>query len=165
MSDKLRDATLCFLITEEEGEIKQICLAMKKRGFGNGRWNGVGGKVEPTESIEEAATRETREEIGVSVSKLEKVATLTFLFPHNESWNQVVHVYFCFQWDGEALESEEMNPQWFVLRDIPYARMWADDAIWLPRVLAGNKVRATFTFGEGDVVLNHTLEKVEADEL
>ena len=28
----------------------QILLAMKKRGFGEGKWNGVGGKVEPGET-------------------------------------------------------------------------------------------------------------------
>jgi len=34
-----------------------ILLGYKKRGFGSGRWNGFGGKVEPGESIEEAAVR------------------------------------------------------------------------------------------------------------
>ena len=44
MSD-LRDSTLVFLIKQKGGVITQICLAMKKRGFGKGRWNAVGGKV------------------------------------------------------------------------------------------------------------------------
>ena len=35
----------------------QILLGMKKRGFGSGKWNGFGGKVEPNETIEEAAKR------------------------------------------------------------------------------------------------------------
>jgi len=33
---------------------------MKKRGFGQGKWNGFGGKVEPNESIEQAAIREMK---------------------------------------------------------------------------------------------------------
>lgn len=36
---------------------KQVLLGMKKRGFGVGRWNGFGGKVEQNESIVEAAKR------------------------------------------------------------------------------------------------------------
>lgn len=36
---------------------KQILLGMKKRGFGVGRWNGFGGKVEPNETIVEGARR------------------------------------------------------------------------------------------------------------
>ena len=62
--DNLRNATLVFLIKRIDGEIKDICLAMKKRGFGVNRWNGVGGKVDDqNETIEEAAKRETKEEI------------------------------------------------------------------------------------------------------
>ncbi|MEK7504190.1 MAG: hypothetical protein AAB550_01680 [Patescibacteria group bacterium] len=36
----MKQATLCFLVKDN-----QILLAMKKRGFGVGKWNGVGGKV------------------------------------------------------------------------------------------------------------------------
>lgn len=35
----------------------RVLLGMKKRGFGAGRWNGFGGKVQPGEAIEEAARR------------------------------------------------------------------------------------------------------------
>jgi len=62
--EKLRNATLVFLIKKSQGEIIDICLAMKKRGFGMNRWNGVGGKVNgENETIEDAAKRETKEEI------------------------------------------------------------------------------------------------------
>ena len=37
----------------------QVLLGLKKRGFGEGRWNGFGGKVQPDETIEEAAIRYT----------------------------------------------------------------------------------------------------------
>jgi 8-oxo-dGTP pyrophosphatase MutT (NUDIX family) len=40
---------------------------MKKRGFGAGKFNGFGGKVEPQESILEGAIREFREECRASV--------------------------------------------------------------------------------------------------
>ena len=35
----------------------QVLLGMKKRGFGVGRWNGFGGKVQVGETIEDAAKR------------------------------------------------------------------------------------------------------------
>ena len=47
-----------------------ILLGMKKRGFGEGRWNGFGGKVETGETIEEGAKRELKEEIYPSTEKL-----------------------------------------------------------------------------------------------
>ena len=56
----------------------KVLLAMKKRGFGAGKWNGVGGKVKDGETIKQAAIRE--QESGVTLQSLEKVAVLV-LFP------------------------------------------------------------------------------------
>ena len=82
--EKLTNTTLVFLIKKSKGEITNICLAMKKRGFGVNRWNGVGGKMEANDkTIEETAKRETQEEIGVCVKNHNKVAEITFFFPHN----------------------------------------------------------------------------------
>lgn len=151
--EKLRNATLVFLIKKSQEEITDICLAMKKRGFGANRWNGVGGKVdEQKETIEDAAKRETKEEIDVFVKELNKVAELSFYFLHNSSWDQLVHVYFAESWEGEPKESEEMNPKWFSLNEIPFQEMWPDDIFWLPEVLKGNSLKAMFKFGENDVI-------------
>ena len=38
-------------------ETTRVLLGLKKRGFGEGRWNGFGGKVQTGESIELAAKR------------------------------------------------------------------------------------------------------------
>ena len=46
---------------------------MKKRGFGSGKYNGIGGKIEKGEIPDEAMIRETKEEIKVTPIKYEKV--------------------------------------------------------------------------------------------
>lgn len=143
------------MIKKDGDTITDVCLAMKKRGFGVGRYNGVGGKVEALESIEAAAIREAKEEIDVDILDLTMCATLTFTFLHNPEWNQVVHVYLSFVWDGEPHESEEMNPVWFRVKDIPYDTMWPDDIYWLPHVLGGKLVRGRFAFSEGDTIVEN----------
>ncbi len=160
--EKLRDATLVFLIKKSQEKISEICLAMKKHGFGVNRWNGAGGKVEKDEEINNAAERETKEEIGVEVKQKNKVAELSFFFPHNPARNQKVHVYFSEIWDGEPSESEEMKPQWFPAQEIPFNHMWPDDEFWIPEVLSGKLVKATFVFGEGDVVQKKDVQIVES---
>ena len=151
--NKLRNATLIFLVKKSQGEITDICLAMKKRGFGMNRWNGVGGKVDDQkETIENAVKREAKEEIDISAKELSKVAELSFYFPHNPAWDQVVHVYFAESWDGEPKESDEMNPKWFSLNEIPFQDMWPDDIFWLPEVVKGNLLKAMFKFGENDII-------------
>lgn len=156
----MRDTTLLFLVKRNDDVITDVCLAMKKRGFGVGRYNGVGGKVEEGESIEDAVKREAREEIGVVVRDMNKCAELAFTFPHKNDWNQLVHVYITDEWQGEIVETEEMNPIWFTVGDIPYNIMWPDDIFWLPKVLDGNYVKASFSFGEGDVILDQKVEIV-----
>ncbi len=158
----MRDATLLFLVKKSSEEVKEICLAMKKRGFGVGRWNGAGGKVNKEEEVEDATKRETKEEIGVDVEELEKVAKLSFYFPHKEEWNQVVHVYFAERWSGDIKESEEMKPAWFSAEELPFDKMWPDDVFWVPEVLKGNKVEGVFVFGEGDVILEKKVEVTES---
>jgi 8-oxo-dGTP pyrophosphatase MutT (NUDIX family) len=153
---ELRQATLVLLVRDGE-----ILLAMKKRGFGAGRWNGVGGKVEAGESVAEAAHRETKEEIGIEPIGLREVAVLNFYSPHapqEKDFSQQVVVYLAESWRGEPAESEEMAPQWFAHADIPYAQMWADDPLWLPQVIAGGQVRASFLFGPDQEVEDYNVE-------
>ena len=162
----LKPTTLVFLIKRaDNNQISEVCLAYKKRGLGAGRFNGVGGKLEAGETVEQAAFRETKEEIGVDTKALSKRAELTFLFPAKPEWDQMVSVYLCESWDGEPVESEEMRPQWFTTESIPYSEMWADDIYWLPLVLEEKAVRGTFSFGEGDVVLSKEWQTVEAATL
>ena len=154
----MKNTTLLFLVKKDEDTITDICLAMKKRGFGAGRYNGAGGKVEEGETVEQAVTREVKEEMGVDVLDCLKVGELIFLFPHKEEWNQLVHIYITENWEGEVEETEEMNPKWFRRGDIPYETMWSDDILWLPYVLEGKYVSGDVTFGEGDVIVSHDIK-------
>ncbi|MFH1317194.1 MAG: 8-oxo-dGTP diphosphatase [Candidatus Woesearchaeota archaeon] len=144
----MRDVTLVYLVKGE-----QILLGMKKRGFGKGKWNGIGGKPDSEEGLLKCAIREAKEEIGVDLSEenLRKVGELDFFFtnaPKGEEWDQKVHVYLIDKWKGEPIETEEIRPDWFDAKDLPFSSMWADDLHWMPLVLSGKKVKATFTFGE-----------------
>ncbi len=161
MEKTLKQATLVFLIQKFDNNIQNIVLAMKKRGFGMNKWNGVGGKVEPGETIEQSAIRETQEEIAVIIKDIVKVAELTFYFSENSDWNQVVHVYFAENWEGEPIESEEMKPQWYTVDSIPYENMWPDDIFWLPEVIKGQKLKASFTLDSHDTILEQHIDIVD----
>ncbi len=152
----MKQATLCLLVKDDK-----ILLAMKKRGFGVGKWNGVGGKVEFGEKIIDAAIREAKEEIGVDVKNIEKYGFFDFKFADKPMWNQGVTLFVAKEWVGEPAESEEMMPKWFSHNEIPYQEMWPDDAHWMPHVLQGKKVEASFVFGEDDKILDHDLKVLE----
>lgn len=156
----MKHVTLLFLLKEDTGE---ICLAMKKRGFGEGKLNGTGGKVEAGETVPQAAIREAREEIGVEINEndLEQVATIAFSFDQKPEWNILCGVFMTSVWQHEPTESEEMAPQWFSYDAVPYDRMWVDDQHWLPQVLAGETLQASFHFSnDGSAVLDKKVHTV-----
>jgi 8-oxo-dGTP diphosphatase len=130
--------TLVFLIRDSS-----VLLAMKKRGFGIGKWNGAGGKVEPGESLEQAAIRECEEEIYITPQNLSKVGVIDFYL---DDFHQQCHIFVCDKWNGEPKESEEMSPKWFKNSEIPYEVMWEDDPYWLPLALENKTFKAEFSF-------------------
>lgn len=154
---KSLDLTLLYLRKND-----QILLAMKKRGFGKDMWNGVGGKIENNESIEQALLRECQEEIGAVPSEYEKVGYLIFN-EHHEGARKLMHlhIYTSSEWENDIVETEEMRPQWFALSNIPYDNMWPADKIWLPEVLSGNKITGEFTLRSDNSVEISNVEKVD----
>lgn len=140
---KLPIRTLALLVKND-----RIILGLKKRGFGGHKFNGFGGKLEAGETILDAMVREVQEECGITPLIWRKAAVLDFHFNINTSWDQQVHVYEVAEWEGEAVETEEMAPKEFDISAIPYADMWIDDMVWLPLVLRGQRIRGLFIFND-----------------
>jgi 8-oxo-dGTP diphosphatase/2-hydroxy-dATP diphosphatase len=136
-----------------------ILLGMKKRGFGAGRWNGFGGKLMDGESIEDATRREIKEEVGLEVGEIFEQGVLDFEFQGKDEILEV-HVFKVLEFIGEPTETEEMKPQWFNVREIPFKDMWSDDIYWMPIFLKGKKFTGRFLFNENDAILEHEVKVI-----
>ena len=131
----MQQTTLAIMIKN-----RKIFLWEKKRWFAKGVLNWVWWKQEWCESIEECMIRETKEEIWIDILEMEKIWVLHFIFPEEKKdWNQSVHLFLVKSWNWDIIETEEIRPFWFDLNKIPYDKMWADDEIWLPRILSWEK--------------------------
>jgi 8-oxo-dGTP diphosphatase/2-hydroxy-dATP diphosphatase len=147
--------TLCVLQDKD-----RVLLGMKKVGFGAGRWNGFGGKLEPGETVEQATKREMVEESGVIVESIDKMGQIDFEFAAKPGDILEVHIYRAEKWTGDPRESEEMKPEWWKVTEIPFNKMWPDDRYWMPLFLAKKKFTGRFLFGPNDSVLEYTLRVV-----
>ncbi len=140
-------ATLMFIVQSE-----RVLLIRKKRGLGAGKINGPGGKIDPGETPLECAVREVQEELVITTLDPRHCGEVRFQFI--DGYSVHVHVFLASEFSGSPTETEEALPMWFSKDRIPYDEMWADDVIWLPRVLDGDQVDGRFLF-DGDVLMDH----------
>jgi 8-oxo-dGTP diphosphatase len=143
-------ATLLFVVTG-----RRVLLIRKKRGLGAGKINAPGGRIEPGERPRAAAVRETEEEVGVTPFGLTLHGELLFHFVDGYALHCLA--FRAVGCTGEPIETDEAIPLWTSLDAIPFGEMWADDALWLPLLLAGRTFRGRFVFA-GDAMLDHVLE-------
>lgn len=132
----------------------RVLLILKKRGLGQGKFNAPGGRLEPGETPEQAAVRETREEVGLTPLNLAAAGRLDFAF--TDGYSLRCHVFTADAFEGELTETDEAAPFWCDEDEIPYGRMWSDDRLWIPLMLEGRGFEAQFVF-DGDLMLWHLL--------
>jgi len=138
------EATLCHII---DGD--RLLLQRKAAGlFGEGRWNGVGGKLKEGEAPRDGAAREALEETGLTASNLRSHGVLNFYFGQKDMPDWIVHVFSTETLEGELKPSQEGPLRWFNLDEIPYDEMWQDDRHWLPLLLEGRRFDGNFYFNE-----------------
>jgi 8-oxo-dGTP diphosphatase len=152
--DALPRVCVAYVLREQAGRT-QVLLGRKKRGLGEGRFVGLGGKLEPGEGAVEACVREIEEESGLIVDPgaLDRRGDLHYLFPHRTAWSQRSTVFVVTRWSGDPSPSDELDPVWFDLDAVPYDEMWDDAREWLPSVLIGGRVDREFTFASDNATV------------
>ena len=147
-------ATLLFVVRDG-----QVLLIHKKRGLGAGKINGPGGRLEPGETPKEAAIREINEELCVDPVGVREVGELSFQFL--DGLSIYVNVFKADDCVGEAEETDEAIPRWTPIDQMPYEQMWADDAHWVPLMLAETPFCGYFLFDD-EVMVDYVIEKGSA---
>lgn len=144
----------------------RVLLARKLRGFGAGKLNGVGGKLEPGESVTHAMIRETQEEIGVTPTKFEKLGLIEYNEVMKGERSLVcMHLFVATEFEGEPKGSDEMSePVWLDENNLPWNDMIGDDKYWYPYFLANKKFKAKFHFDDEFNLLSHEVFEVDKFE-
>ena len=146
-------ATLLFVV---DRDTQQVLLIRKKRGLGEGKINGPGGKLDPGETACECAVRETEEELHVTAHQPRKHGELWFQF--TDGLGMHVAVFIAESFTGTPTETDEAIPLWTPLDALPLEEMWQDDRFWLKQLLHdGATFRGCFSF-DGDQMLSHEIE-------
>jgi 8-oxo-dGTP diphosphatase len=148
------DGVVCYI--RQNGRVLLQLKAPDR--WGGGWWNGPGGKLLDGEAPQDAAIREVLEETGLTVSPLTEHGTLDFSFGDEAEPSLRVHVYSTTTFSGELQANDEGQLDWIAEDALPYDRMWPDDRVWLPHVLAGRLFHGVFRLSEDHkTLLEHKL--------
>lgn len=122
-------ATLCYV--RKDHQTLMIHRIKKENDIHQGKWNGLGGKMEPGETPEECAVREIFEESGLQVRNPLLKGFLTFpAFAHDEDW--YAFVFVVTEFEGQLIESREGELAWIDDDEVPHLSLWEGDQIFLP---------------------------------
>ena len=122
-------ATLCYV--QKNGKTLMLHRVKKADDVHEGKWNGLGGKLETGESPEDCVIREIREEAGLKIRAPKLKGVLTFPdFAKSEDW--YVFVFTASNFTGRLIDSPEGNLAWIPNRDLLKLNLWEGDKVFLP---------------------------------
>jgi 8-oxo-dGTP diphosphatase len=96
-----------------------------------GKWNGLGGKLEPGESPEECCIRELYEETGLRVCDPQFKGMITFpAFDTVEDW--YTFLFVITEFTGELIDSPEGTLEWVDDEQLLELNLWEGDRVFIP---------------------------------
>ncbi len=133
--------TQCYI--RHEGRVLMLHRIKKKIDINQGKWIGIGGKIEGGESPDECVRREVLEETGLTIHDPQLRAIVTFNFespqPELEDWDvEYMFVYTCDRFSGELTEiCNEGVLAWVPEDEIDSLPQWEGDRLFLKPILEG----------------------------
>jgi 8-oxo-dGTP diphosphatase len=143
---KIVVATLCYV--RSGGRTLMLHRNKKAGDVHLGKWNGLGGKLDPGESPDECVVREVREESGLLILDARLRGVLTFpAFRDGEDW--LVFAYTASRFEGELGECAEGTLEWIADAKVLDLPLWEGDRHFLPWLDGERFFSAKFTYRGG----------------
>jgi 8-oxo-dGTP diphosphatase len=144
-------ATICYIKSDDK--TLMLHRVKKENDVHEGKWIGLGGKLEDGESPEECIIREVKEESGLTITEPRMKGVLTFpRFKDNEDW--YVFVFTADRYEGELIESLEGNVQWVDNSEIFRLNLWEGDKLFLKWMEDKRFFSGKLVYENGELVHN-----------
>ena len=142
-------ATLCYV--KSGGKTLMIHRVKKADDMHQGKWNGLGGKLDAGETPEECVIREVYEESGLTIRKPRLKGVLTFpKFARDEDW--YAFIFVAHEFHGQLIDSNEGILQWVEDSQLLELNLWEGDRIFIPWLAKPGFFSGNFVYQEGRLV-------------
>ena len=123
----MKNTTLCYI--RRGDEVLLLHRIKKEHDENEGKWIGVGGKLEEGESPDECLLREVREETGLRLTSWRCRGIVTFV---SDRWEgEYMHLFTADGFEGELITCDEGELVWVPRAQIPALPQWEGDRIFL----------------------------------
>ncbi|MBQ8139089.1 MAG: 8-oxo-dGTP diphosphatase [Lachnospiraceae bacterium] len=122
---RIINSTLVHLI--KDGKYLMLHRIKKEGDYNKDKWIGVGGKFEPRESPEECARRETLEETGLTIGKMDYRGIVTFVY---QDITEYMQLFTSEDFSGEMKDCDEGNLEWVDISEVCNLPIWEGDKIF-----------------------------------
>ncbi|WP_290137683.1 8-oxo-dGTP diphosphatase [uncultured Dubosiella sp.] len=119
---------------EHDGKYLMIHRIKKKNDINKDKWIGIGGKMEPGETVLDCMKRECKEETGLDWHDPTLRAIITFNFQKDETdslFSELIFLYTGKEFSGELIECDEGELVWIEKDKIKDLPLWTGDLIFL----------------------------------
>lgn len=128
-------ATLGYVLSPDRKSVLMIHRNTRPDDLHLGKYNGLGGKLEPDEDIVAGMKRELREEAGIEVESMRLKGTISWpgFGKGGEDWFAFIFVIERFS--GDVLQSNpEGTLEWVPIDKLMELPLWEGDRYFLPLV-------------------------------
>ncbi|GAB6283653.1 MAG: 8-oxo-dGTP diphosphatase [Ignavibacterium sp.] len=144
-------ATLCYVKDNINDKILMLFRNKKENDIHEGKWNGLGGKLELGETPEECIIREVKEESGLTIISPVLKGFITFPnFDGVEDW--YVFVFVAENFFGNLIVSNEGELEWINKDNVFNLNLWEGDEIFLRWLMDDKFFSAKFIYENGKLL-------------
>lgn len=140
--------TLCYI--EKDGKTLMLHRNKKENDIHEGKWIGLGGKLEAGESPEECVLREVEEESGLILKDPTLRGVLTF--PNFKGHDWYVFLYTATEFEGNLIESPEGDLHWIATKSLLDLHISEGDRLFLSWLREKKMFSAKFIYDGDDLV-------------
>ena len=132
-------ATLGYILSPDRSRVLMIHRNARPDDAHLGKYNGLGGKLEPDEDVAAGMCREIAEEAGIRVSSMQLRGTISWpgFGKGGEDWMGFIFLIDAFE--GTPLtHNPEGSLEWVAVDALHTLPMWEGDRQFLPLVFDGD---------------------------
>lgn len=151
--------TLSYI--EDNNHVLMLLRNKKKNDPNQGKWIGVGGKVEPNETIEQSMMREIKEETGFDVVEYQYRGLVHFLSDRHAS--EDMHLFVVSKFFGKLQTCDEGTLAWIRYDELGRLPMWQGDQIFIQLIRSNHPFFHLTLRYEGYTLIEALLDDVSLD--